>query len=99
MSTIKRVKLIEKIEFIATVLNLNYEAFEVYITTLNISFNISNKIYPLKKAQIAYLKANNISIKVFSKYDNFANIFSYKLAIKLFELISINNYTIKFVNN
>lgn len=74
------------------------KGFVVYIAILNISFNIGDEIYPLKKAQIAYLKADETYIKVFSKYTNFANVFSSKLAIKLSEYISINNYAIELID-
>ena len=37
--------------------------------------------------------------KVFSKYTNFANVFSSKLAIELPKYISINNHIIKLVDD
>ncbi len=51
----------------------------------------------LQKAQIAYLTANEASIKVPNKYTNFANVFSLKLIIELFEHISINNHAIELI--
>ena len=56
-------------------------------------------MHPLKEAQIAHLKADEVSTKVFSKYADFADVFSPKLAIKLSEYIKINNYAIKLVDN
>ena len=56
-------------------------------------------MYPLKKAQIAYLKVDEALIKVFNKYANFANVFSLKLVIKLLKYIRINNNTIKLVKD
>ena len=61
----------------------------------NISFDIGDKVYLLKKTQIAHLKTDKTTTKVFSKYTNFANIFSLKLVVKLSEHMSINNYIIK----
>ena len=45
------------------------------------------------------MKVDEAFTKVFSKYADFANIFLSKLAIKLFEYIKINNYTIKLVDD
>ena len=56
-------------------------------------------MYLLKKAQIAHQKADKTPIKVFSKYANFADVFSVKLAIKLSKYTRINNYTLKFVDD
>ena len=56
-------------------------------------------MHPLKRAQIAHLKANKAFIKVFSKYADFANVFSSKLAAKLSEHIRINNHAIELVND
>lgn len=44
----RKLYLIEKKEFAAITLDLNYKAFVIYITVLNICFDISNKIYPSK---------------------------------------------------
>lgn len=41
---IKKVRLIEKKEFIAIALNLNHIVFLIYITTINICFDTSDKI-------------------------------------------------------
>lgn len=54
---------------------------------------------PLKKAKIAFLKANKALIKVFSKYTDFANIFLPKLITKLFKYTNIENYVIELVND
>ena len=63
------------------------------------SVNLDNKEYLLKKTQIAYLKANKASTKVFSKYADFADVFSPKLAVKLSKHMRINNYAIKLVDD
>ncbi len=96
-STIKRVELIEKKEFAVTALDLEYKVFIVYVAALDI--DLSDKIHFSNKAQIAHLKADEASIKVASKYANFADIFSTKLAIELLKYTRINNYTIKLVDD
>ena len=61
---------------------MKYKIFLVYIPTFGI--DMDDQMYPLKKAQIAYLKVENAFIKVPSKYANFAYVFLIKLVIKLF---------------
>lgn len=39
------------------------------------------------------------SIEVPNKYADFANVFLLKLAVEVFEHMSINDYTIKLVND
>ena len=56
-------------------------------------------MHSLKKAQIACLKADKIPIKVSSKYPNFADIFSLKLATKLSKHTKINDYANELVDN
>ena len=48
-----------------------------------------------KKAQITYLKADKALTKVSSKYADFTDFFSPKLAIKLPKHTRINNHIIK----
>ena len=74
-----------------------YEVFIIYVAAFSI--NLGDKIYPLKRAQIAHLKANEAFTKVLSKYTDFIDIFLPKLAIKLFEHTEINNHTIEFVDD
>ena len=88
----KKVKLIEKKQFIAKIIDLNYKTFIIYIVALNININI--KVYISKKIQIANLNANKTFIEVFNKYANFKDVFLLKLTIELFKYNSINNYTI-----
>ena len=71
--TIKQVELKGKKEFAAAVFNLEYKIFVVYIAVLRV--NSGDEMHPLRKAQIAHLKANKALIKVFSKYANFVVFF------------------------
>ncbi len=52
-----------------------------------------------KRAQIAYLIADKVLSKVPSKYANFADVFSPKLATELLEHTGINDHAIEFVDN
>ncbi len=67
--------------------------------TLNISFDIDDKVFLSKKAQIALLKMDKVSTKVSIKYADFADVFLPKLAVELFKRININNYVIEFMND
>ena len=60
---------------------------------------MGDEIHALKKAQIAYLKADNAPTKVLSKYANFADVSSPKLAAKLSKYTRINNYAIELVDD
>ncbi len=97
--TTKSVKLIEKKEFVVEPLGSDYETFVVYIAVFNISSDISNKVHLSKRTQNIHLKADKVLKNVSSKYIDFANIFSPKLAIRLLKHISINNNAIKLGND
>ena len=56
-------------------------------------------MYPLRRAQIAHLKADKALSKVSSKYADFADVFSPKLVTELLEHTGINDYTIKLVDD
>ncbi len=56
-------------------------------------------MYLLKKAQIAYLKANKAPTKVSSNYANFGDIFSLELATDFLKYAWIHNHTIKLVDD
>ena len=56
-------------------------------------------MHPLRRPQVAYLKADEAPTKVSSEYADFANVFFPKLAIKLSKHTGINDYTIKLMDN
>ncbi len=56
-------------------------------------------MYPSRRAQIAHLKVDEAPTKVPSKYADFVNVFSPKLAAELSEHIGINDHTIKLVDD
>ncbi len=89
--------MIEKKEFIAATLDLDYGVFIVYVATLNI--RPEGKIYLLKRAQIAYLKVDETFTKVFNNYLDLKDIFLSKLASKLLDYMDINDYTIELIDD
>ena len=56
-------------------------------------------MHPLRKAQIAHLKADEAFTKIPSEYADFADIFSPKLVVELSEHIGINDHAIELVND
>ena len=46
---IKKIKLIRKKKFVIVTFNLKYKAFVIYVTTLNISFDIDDEVHRSKK--------------------------------------------------
>ena len=93
----KWVKLIEKKDFATIAFDLEYKALVMHIAALSIDPN--DEVYLLKKAQIAYLKADKAHTRILSKYANFADVFPPKLVIKLFEYMEINDYAIELVHD
>ena len=61
--------------------------------------DLSNKVHPSNKAQIAHLKVDKALTKVFIKYANFADVFLPKLAAKLPKYMKINNHAFKLVDD
>ncbi len=96
---IKKEKQIKKKEFIIVVFNLDYKVFIIWVTIFNICSNLDTKVYPSKIVQRAYAKEDKVSIEVFSKYTDFANIFLSKSVVKLFNYMFINNYAIELIDN
>ncbi len=97
LPTTRRVELIRKKKFAAAALDLKHEAFVVHVAALSV--DLGDKVHPSKKAQIAHLKADEVPSKVPSKYANFVNVFSPKLAIELPEYTRINDHAIELVND
>ncbi len=97
LPTTRQVELIGKKEFIATALNPEHEAFIVHIAALSV--DSGNEMHPLRRTQIAHLKADEASTEIPSKYADFADIFLPKLAAELPQHTGINNYAIELVDN
>ena len=97
LPTTRRVELIRKKEFAAAALDPEHKTFVVHIAALSV--DPGDQIHPSKRAQIAYLKANEAPFKVLNKYADFVDIFSSKLAVELSKHMRINDYTIKLMND
>lgn len=76
ITTTEKLKQIKKKKSaIAALINLNHNAFIIYVGIVNINFDINNKVHSLKRAQIAYLKIYNTSTKVFLEYADFIDVY------------------------
>lgn len=93
----KKVELIGKNKFATIASNPEHEAFIIHIVALSI--NSGYKVYSSKKTQIAYLKADEAFIEILSKYADFADILSVKLATELFKHTGINDLIIKLIDD
>ena len=89
-------ELINKIEFAKTVLDKESETFLVHVFALEaLSRSAKMTMYPSQAAHIAVIKQDGAFIKVPLKYANYANIFSFHLAIELSTNSGINKHAIK----
>ncbi len=95
--TTRQVELIGKKEFAAAALDLKHEAFVIYLAALSV--DLGDKVHPLKRVQIVHLKVDEVHSKLPSKYTEFADIFSQKLAVEVPEHTRINDHAIKLVDN
>ena len=86
--TIKRIEFIDKKEFAKVALDENSETFVIHVAFLN----LVPRIYPDKKAQIAFLLIEEV--KILDKYSNFTDAFSEKKALVLPERTELNEYVI-----
>lgn len=89
--------MIGKKEFVVGALDSEYKVFLVYVAAFCVDSR--DKVHPLKRTQIANLKADESPVKVPSEYANFPDIFSLNLGIKLPKHTRINNHAIELVEN
>ena len=75
---------------------MEHKAFIIYIAALSV--NLGNEVHLLRRAQIAHLKTDKVFSEVSSKYTNFANVFSLKLATEFPEYTKINNHAIELMD-
>ncbi len=92
LTTINRVKLIDKREFAKVALNKNLETFIMHISVLE-----TTTIYLSRIAQITALEWNKPLTKILFKHFDYANIFSIDLVIELAENINMNKHAIKLI--
>ncbi len=69
-------KLIKKKEFAVAIFDSDYKVFIIYVIVFHNNSNVGNEVHSLSKTQIALLKKDEASIKVFNIYANFIDIFS-----------------------
>ena len=94
LPTTKRVELIDKKEFAKAALDEKSETFVVHVAALEAPL-AEMAIHPSQAAQILALIQDKAPTKVPPKYADYANVFSFDLAIELPENIVINKYAIK----
>ncbi len=75
---------------------VGYFEIEKNLRVNNQKFDV---MHPLKKTQIAHLKADQALIEVSNKYVDFADVFSLKLTSNLFKYMRINNHKIELVDD
>ena len=102
--TNKHVELVDKKEFATAVLDLESEIFVVYVASISsitlLSFSLLElHVYLFRKPQVFGLIIKEAPIKIFTKYSDFADIFSPDLASKLSKHTGINDYAIKLIDN
>ena len=90
----KQVELINKEEFAKAALDEESETFVVHVATLKAPL-AGMAIHPSRAAQISALIQNEASTKVPPKYVDYADVFSFDLAIKLPENTGINKHAIE----
>ncbi len=96
LPTTSRVELIDKKEFVKTILDENWETCVVHVSALKAT---ENSIHLFWVAQIAILQWNKAFIEISTKYSDYANVFFLDLAMELPENTRMNEYTIKLINS
>ena len=96
LATTKRVKLIDKKKSAKVALDKKFKTLVVYVAALEALLRSAKMtIHPSQTAQIAAWKQNEAPTKVSPKFTDYAEVFSFDLAIKLPENTSINKHAIK----
>ena len=94
LPTIKRVELIDKKEFARAALDEEFETYVVHVAALEAPL-VGIVIHPSQAAKISALIPDKASIKVSPKYADYADVFSFDLAIELSKNTGINEHAIK----
>ena len=89
-------------KFAAATLNLEHETFVIHVVSflaISLSFNLLDaNIHSSFRSQISSLITKEAPIKVFTKYSNFADVFTLDLAFELPKYTRINDHNIELVN-
>ena len=94
--TIKQVELIDKKEFAKAALDEVSKTFVVHIVALQSSARSAEMTMHLSQAaQITAWKQNEAPTKILSKYANYADIFSFDLAMELPKNVAISKHAIE----
>ncbi len=83
--------------FVAVALDLEHKAFVVHVAAFSV--DLGDEVNPSRRNQMAHLKADEAPTKVPSKYADFADVFSPKLAAELSEHTGINDHAIELVDD
>ena len=94
LSTTKWIKLIDKIEFAKVALDKEFETFVMHIAALEAPLS-EMTIHSLWKTQILALIQDEAPTKIPPEYANYADIFSFDLAMELPKNTGINKYAIE----
>ena len=94
LPTTKRIELIDKKEFAKAALDEESETFVVHVAALEATL-AGMAIYPSRAAQILALIQDKALTKVPLKYADYADVFSFDLAMELSENTGINEYAIE----
>ena len=103
LSTMRHIELVDKKEFAAIALDLEYENYIFHVgsvssVVLPSSSPLELNIYPFCRLQISGFIVEKASTKVPNEYIKFADVFFPDLASELFEHTKINDHAIKLVN-
>ena len=98
LSTTRRIGLLEKKEFVATALDLEYETLIIHIMSLS-STSLDADIHLFYRPKISGLIVEDALTKVSNQYVNFVDVFSPDLVFKLPKHTRINDYAIKLVDS
>ena len=94
LPTTKRIELINKKEFAKAVLDEESETFMVHVTALKAPL-AGMAIHPSREAQISTLIQDKAPTKIPSEYADYADVFSFDLAMEFPENTSINEHAIE----
>ena len=96
LSTTKQVELINKKEFVKAVLDEESKTFVVHVAALEAPLGSAEMtIHPAWASQIVALTQDEAPTKVPPKYADYADVFSFDLAMELSENTGINKHAIK----
>ena len=96
--TTKRVKLVDKKEFVTAALDPEHETYVVHVASFSSTSLASFNIYPSQRPQISGLITEDAT-KISAEYSDFVDIFSPDVAFELPEYTRINNHAIELVKS